>query len=135
MSKTRNPDALIRIEDAIKVLCWATCCPGPRCPDGHCAKMWDEFEEVERVDAVPVEDVFELAIALNKEIGVLGLSVRAYSALSRWACRTVGDAYRLLKSGEIKKVRNIGDKSIGEIEDRVNAYLRRWRTEEREGER
>lgn len=54
MSKTRNPDALIRIEDAIKVLCWETCCPGVCCPDGYCAKMWDAFEDVERVDAVPV---------------------------------------------------------------------------------
>lgn len=77
------------------------------------------------VDAVPVEDVLALAIALNKEIEILGLSVRAYHALSRWACRTVGDVYGLLKSGEIKKVRNLGDKSIGEIEDRLSAYLRR----------
>lgn len=83
------------------------------------------------VDAVPVEDVFELAIALNKEIEALELSVRAYKALSRWECRTVGDVYALWKSGKIKKVRNLGDKSIGEIEDRLNAYLRRtegrWR--------
>lgn len=77
------------------------------------------------VDAVPVDDVFALVIALNKEIEVLGLSVRAYKALSRWECRTVGDVYALWKSGKIKKVRNLGDKSIGEIEDRLNAYLRR----------
>ena len=54
MSKTRNPDALIRIEDAIKVLCRETCHPGMLCPDNYCAEMWDEFEDVERVDAVPV---------------------------------------------------------------------------------
>ena len=54
MSKTRNPDALIRIEDAIKVLCRETCHPGMLCPDKYCAEMWDEFEDVERVDAVPV---------------------------------------------------------------------------------
>lgn len=54
MSKARNPDALIRIEDAIKVLCRKYCCPGPLCPDGYCVEMWDEFEDVERVDAVPV---------------------------------------------------------------------------------
>ena len=84
------------------------------------------------VDAVPMDDVFALAIALNKEIEVLGLSVRAYHVLSRWACRTVGDVYRLLKSGEIKKVRNLGDKSIGEIEDRLYEYLPYlWRTEGR----
>ena len=54
MSKARNPDALIRIEDAIKVLCRETCHPGMLCPDNYCAEMWDEFEDVERVDAVPV---------------------------------------------------------------------------------
>lgn len=54
MSKTRNPDALIRIEDAIKVLCRETCHPGMLCPDNYCAEMWDEFNDVERVDAVPV---------------------------------------------------------------------------------
>lgn len=90
------------------------------------------IQGMDTVDAVPVDDVFALAIALNKEIEVLGLSVRAYNALSRWACRTVGDVYRLLKSGEIKKVRNLGDKSIGEIEDRLCEYLPYlWRTEGR----
>lgn len=93
-------------------------------------ETWLEYAPT--VDAVPVDDVFALAIALNKEIEVLGLSVRAYHALSRRACRTVGDVYRLLKSGEIKKVRNLGDKSIGEIEDRLCEYLPYlWRTEGR----
>ncbi len=55
MSKTRNPDALIRIEDAIKVLCREKCYPGMFCPDNYCVEMWDEFEDVERVDAVPVK--------------------------------------------------------------------------------
>ena len=87
---------------------------------------------VETVDAVPIEDVLALAIALNKEIEVLGLSVRAYHALSRYGCRTVGDVYRLWKSGKIKKVRNLGDKSIGEIEDGLYEYLPYlWRTEGR----
>ena len=89
------------------------------------AALREALGRVETVDAVPVEDVFELVIALNKEIEALELSARAYNALSRWACRTVGDVYVLWKSGKIKKVRNLGDKSIGEIEDRLNAYLRR----------
>lgn len=55
MSKTRNPDALIRIEDAIKVLCRKTCHPGVFCPDSYCVEMWDEFEDVERVDAAPLK--------------------------------------------------------------------------------
>lgn len=88
-------------------------------------RLIQHFKALPTVDAVPVEDVFELAIALNKKIEALELSVRAYNALSRWKCRTVGDVYALWKSGKIKKVRNLGDKSIGEIEDRLNAYLRR----------
>ena len=100
--------------------------------DTQHAALKEALEMVPTVDAVPVDDVFALAIALNKEIEVLGLSARAYHALSRWACRTVGDVYRLLKSGEIKKVRNLGDKSIGEIEDRLCEYLPYlWRTEGR----
>lgn len=90
------------------------------------------IDDAPSVDAIPMDDVFALAIALNKGIEELGLSVRAYHALSRWACHTVGDVYRLLKSGEIKKVRNLGDKSIGEIEDRLCAYLPYlWRAEGR----
>ena len=69
MSKTRNPDALIRIEDAIKVLCWETCCPGVCCPDGYCTKMWDEFEDVERVDAVPVRHGYWKMVTMSEATG------------------------------------------------------------------
>lgn len=54
MSKTRDPDALIRIGDVIEALCREKCYPGPFCPDGYCIEMWDKIEDVERVDAVPV---------------------------------------------------------------------------------
>ena len=54
MSKIKNPDALIRIGDVIKVLCREKCYPGPLCPDSYCTEMWNKFEDVERVDAVPV---------------------------------------------------------------------------------
>ena len=54
MSRPRNPNDLIRIEDAIKVLCRKTCHPGIACPDIYCKEMWELFEDVERVDAVPV---------------------------------------------------------------------------------
>lgn len=54
MSKIKNPDALIRVEDVIKVLCRNKCYPGPLCPDSYCIEMWDEFEDVKFVDAVPV---------------------------------------------------------------------------------
>lgn len=55
MNKTRNPDALIRIGDIINMLCREKCYPGPLCPDNYCAEMWDKFEDVERVNAVPVK--------------------------------------------------------------------------------
>lgn len=54
MSRRRNPNDLIKIEDAIKVFCRKTCHPGVACPDIYCKEMWDEFEDVERVDVVPV---------------------------------------------------------------------------------
>jgi len=54
MSKIKNPNALIRIGDVIKVLCREKCYPGPFCPDSYCTEMWNKFEDVERVDAVPV---------------------------------------------------------------------------------
>ena len=85
------------------------------------------------VDAVPVDDVFGLAIALSKGIEVLELPTRVYNALSRSAYYTVADVYRLWKSGNLKKAWNLGDKSIGAIEDRLCAYLPYlWRMEGRD---
>lgn len=54
VNMSKKLDDLIRIEDAIKVLCRKTCHPGALCPDSYCVEMWDEFKDVERVDAVPV---------------------------------------------------------------------------------
>lgn len=62
MSRRRNPNDLIRIEDAIKVLCRMVChrrrvCHlGILCPDAYCKEMWDEFEDVERVEVVRCKD-------------------------------------------------------------------------------
>ena len=52
--KPTNLNDLIRIEDALRVLCRKTCTPGIACPDGYCVEMWEEFEDVKRVDAVSV---------------------------------------------------------------------------------
>lgn len=49
MSKPKNLDALIKIEDAIKVLCRKTCHPGVFCPDTYCDEMWEAFDESEDV--------------------------------------------------------------------------------------
>lgn len=53
MDKPHNFGALIRIEDAIKVLCRKTCHPGAFCPDVYCSEMWEAFDDVERVDVIP----------------------------------------------------------------------------------
>lgn len=55
MSRRRKSNDLIRIEDAIKVLCRRVCHPGIFCPDSYCTEMWELFEDVERVDAIPIE--------------------------------------------------------------------------------
>lgn len=49
-----NSNDLIKIKDAIMILCQKTCHPGVFCPDDYCVEMWDEFKNVERVDAVPI---------------------------------------------------------------------------------
>ena len=54
MSRRRRSNDLIRIEDAIKVLCRRVCHPGILCPDAYCEEMWELLEDVEGVDAVPV---------------------------------------------------------------------------------
>ena len=92
----------------------------------------DAIKALPTVDAVPVDDVFALAIALSKGIEVLELPTRVYNALSRSAYHTVADVYVLWKSGNLKKLWNLGDKSIGAIEDRLCEYLPYlWRTEGR----
>ena len=49
MNNLKNVNDLIRIGDAIAVLCRKTCHPGPFCPDAYCDEMWDKFDGVERI--------------------------------------------------------------------------------------
>lgn len=90
------------------------------------------IDEQPTVDAVPVDNVLALAIALSKGIEVLELPIRVYNALSKSPYHTVADVYVLWKSGNLKKVWNFGDKSIGAVEDGLCAYLPYlWQTEGR----
>lgn len=66
--RLRNPNELIKIEDAIKILCRKTCHPGTACPDIYCTEMWDEFKNVERVDAVSRSRVKLLLERLRDEV-------------------------------------------------------------------
>ncbi len=53
MDKLKDVNDLIRIGDAISVLCRKTCHPGPFCPDAYCDEMWDKFDGVERIASEP----------------------------------------------------------------------------------
>ena len=70
------------------------------------------------------KDALILASRLSKGIEVLGLSVRAYNALSRWDVRTVGDLCGIIMDGKAKRIRNIGEKSIYEIEHALTNYIK-----------
>lgn len=72
------------------------------------------------------KDTLILASRLSKGIEVLGLSVRAYNALirCRWDVRTVGDLCGIIMDGKAKRIRNIGEKSIYEIEDALTNYIK-----------
>ena len=50
----------------------------------------------------------------------LDLSVRSYNALVRANVKTVKDLVHRIESGQIKKIRNLGNKSIYEIRQRVS---------------
>ncbi|RLC65361.1 MAG: hypothetical protein DRI48_06795 [Chloroflexi bacterium] len=58
----------------------------------------------------------------NTPIVVLGLSVRPYNALVRGGVTTVGQLARM-SSEQILGVRNVGAKSLAEIEEKLEAYL------------
>ena len=45
---------LIRLIDAVWLLCKKTCTPGIACPDAICCEMWEEFKDIPSVDAVQV---------------------------------------------------------------------------------
>lgn len=50
----------------------------------------------------------------------LDLSVRSYNALVRANVKTVKEVTHLIENGQIKKIRNLGNKSIYEIRQRVS---------------
>lgn len=51
-----NPNDLIRIKDAMMILCQKICYPGVFCSDSYCAKIWDEFKNIERVSVIRCKD-------------------------------------------------------------------------------
>lgn len=60
-----------------------------------------------------------LAEVLEMDIGDMDLSVRSYNCLKRFGCKTLGDVVNAAKSGELKGVRNMGEKSANEVIERI----------------
>ena len=60
MDKVKNVNDLIKIGDAIAVLCRKTCHPGVFCPDAYCQEMWDAFEDVERIALEPKTGTWDI---------------------------------------------------------------------------
>jgi len=56
-------------------------------------------------------------------INVLGLSIRPYNALKRAGIKTVDVLAIILENGTIHNVRNLGQKGIAEIEEKLLDYL------------
>ncbi len=55
-------------------------------------------------------------------IDILDFSIRTYNALRRAMIQTVGDLINAEKKGEIRSIRNIGEKAYNEIIGRINDY-------------
>lgn len=59
----------------------------------------------------------------NIPITVLGLSARHYNSLMRAGCSTLGRLQRTITSNSLWDISNIGEKSVAEIEARMEGYL------------
>ena len=69
------------------------------------------------------EETMRLAILLSKPIDDLRLSHRTWNALMRWGIRTVGDLCEAREKGVLPKIRNLGSKSLYEIEHAIDSFL------------
>lgn len=59
----------------------------------------------------------------HKSIRVLGLSNRAFNALMRAHLRTIGDLCDYIARDDLRKFRNIGEKTVAEINEKLEAFL------------
>lgn len=69
------------------------------------------------------EDVLRIAEALSASIEELGLSARSYNGLRRWGITTVADVYRAYEDKQLPRIRNLGEKSVIEIEKHLEEHL------------
>ena len=57
---------------------------------------------------------------LSRDIEFLNLSIRRYNCLKYNKINTIGDLVELFKTGDIFKTKNLGEKGIQEIKQRLS---------------
>jgi hypothetical protein len=81
----------------------------------------DEESDGDRPLDANADSSTSVLVSPDDDIEVLALPIRAYNALKRRSnIRTVADLFRLVESGQLWEVRNIGSKSVAEIEDKLS---------------
>ena len=90
----------------------------------------EKFKEVEQMKYKLQEELdgykaYELALSpqriLIDKLDTLDLSVRSYNCLLRSNCDTVASIIELMENGKIFRVRNLGKKSIAEIQEKIGS--------------
>jgi len=77
-----------------------------------------------------------IAVALSKGIEELGLTKRSYNGLRRWGVNSVADLCEEYINGSLPRVRNMGEKSIFEVEHALYVFfVKHGVVEEEENER
>ena len=97
-------------------------------PKGRLMSYSDELKEVVKILKAEPTNVtrqltIRLAVAFSKPIENLNLSIRTYNALKRWGISSIGDLYEARLNGQLPKVRNLGNKSMLEIEKYLDEYV------------
>ena len=83
-----------------------------------------ELKELENNVNITVADIKKTPVGKTKLDTLfidLDLSVRSYNCLKRAGCITVDDVLKLMSDGKIFKVRNLGRKSIAEIQEKIGS--------------
>lgn len=71
------------------------------------------------------EDIM-LAALLARPIDELELTTRAYNGLKRTGTYTIAEMLVKLKTGDIHKLRNIGEKTVYDIQNEIRRYLEKY---------
>ena len=70
------------------------------------------------------DEILDIAVKLSKPIEYLDLETRSYNALRRWGIRSVADVAAAKRENKLPKIRNLGEKSIYEIDYKLERYLK-----------